>query len=78
MIVRGSWCCAREMADSTSLAASPRFSSRSNCSAILVEPWVLDEVISSMPGMMANDDSSGVAIVEAMVTGSAPARDAFT
>ena len=64
MMVHGSWRVAREMADSTSLAASPRFLSRSNCSAMLVEPWLLDEVISSMPGMMEKDDSNGVAMVE--------------
>ena len=31
-----------------------------------------------MPGIMENCDSSGVAMVEAMVTGSAPARLALT
>jgi hypothetical protein len=31
-----------------------------------------------MPGMMEKDDSSGVAMVAAIVTGSAPARLALT
>jgi hypothetical protein len=44
----------------------------SNCSVMLVEPSELTEVIWVMPGMSENWRSSGVATLEAMVSGLAP------
>ncbi len=41
-------------------------------------PWVLVEVITSMPGMVESSFSSGVATDEAIVSGLAPERLALT
>ena len=49
-----------------------------NCSVIEVLPWVLVDVITSMPGMVENSFSSGVATEEAIVSGLAPERLALT
>jgi hypothetical protein len=49
-----------------------------NWSEIEVAPWVLVEVITSIPGMVENSFSRGVATEEAMVSGLAPGRLAFT
>jgi len=54
------------------------FRSRANCSVIEVDPCVLVEVIDSMPAMVVNCFSSGVATAEAIVSGLAPGRFAFT
>jgi len=54
------------------------FRLRANCSVIEVLPWVLVEVISSMPGMVEKAFSSGVATEDAIVSGLAPARFALT
>src|SRR5579872_4805146 len=62
----------------TSRAAASMLRFRSNCSVMLVEPSVLDEVISFTPAMRPNCRSSGVATAEAMVSGLAPGRPAFT
>jgi hypothetical protein len=43
-----------------------------------VPPWVLVEVIVSIPGMVENCFSRGVATADAMVSGLAPGRLAFT
>ena len=51
---------------------------RSNCTVMLVEPSELTEVISVTPGICENCRSSGVATLEAMVSGLAPGRLALT
>ena len=66
------------MAACTSRAAASILRLRSNCSVMLVEPRVLDEVISVTPAMRPNWRSSGVATEEAMVSGLAPGRLALT
>ena len=71
---RSAW----EMAACTSCAAASMFRLSANCSEIEVPPWVLVEVIVSMPGMVENSFSSGVATDEAMVSGLAPGRLALT
>ena len=48
--------------------------SRVNCSVICVTPSALVEVIESMPAMVENCFSSGVATEEAIVSGLAPGR----
>src|SRR6266446_9887935 len=58
----------------TSRAAPSMLRLRSNCTAILVEPRELTEVISVTPAISANRRSSGAATLAAMVTGSAPGR----
>ena len=52
--------------------------SRSNCSVTPVVPSELDEVIASRPAMAVNCRSSGLAMLEATVSGSAPGRPAPT
>ena len=52
-----------------------RFSARSNCKVIEVEPSELTEVICMIPGMSENWRSRGVATFEAMVSGLAPGRE---
>jgi hypothetical protein len=66
------------MAACTSCAAPSMSRSRANWSEMEVPPWVLLEVITSMPGMVENSFSNGVATDEAMVSGPAPGRLAFT
>ena len=67
-----------EMAACTSCAAASMFRLRANWSEIEAPPWLLVEVMTSMPGMVENSFSSGVATDEAMVSGLAPGRLAFT
>src|SRR3954467_12951521 len=62
----------------TSCAAASMFRSRANCSVICVEPSALDDVMLSMPAMVENCFSSGVATDEAIVLGLAPGSDACT
>src|SRR5215471_20211031 len=62
----------------TSRAAASISRSRSNCSVILVAPRELDDVISVTAAMRPNWRSNGVAIDEAIVSGLAPGRLAFT
>src|SRR5579859_1002693 len=69
---------AAEMADCTSCAAPSRLRSSANWSWICVEPWMLVDVIWSMPLMVENWFSNGDATDEAMVSGSAPGRLANT
>src|ERR1700722_17164368 len=51
---------------------------RSNCNVMLVDPMVLDDVISVTPAMRVNCFSSGVATEEAIVSGLAPGSCADT
>ncbi len=67
-----------EIADCTSWAAASMLRSRSNCSVIWVLPWLLVEVIESMPAMVENWFSRTVATAEAMVFGSPPGNLAET
>src|SRR5579883_590599 len=62
----------------TSRAAASMFRFKSNWSVMLVEPSVLDEVISFTPAIRPNCLSSGVATDDAIVSGLAPGRLAFT
>jgi hypothetical protein len=66
------------MADCTSWAAASMERSRANCTVMRVEPSVLVELMESMPAMVANWRSRGVATVEAMVSALAPGRLAET
>src|ERR1022692_5288767 len=66
------------MAACTSRAAASMLRFRSNCKVMLQDPSVLDDVISVTAAMRPNWRSSGVATEEAMVSGLAPGRDAFT
>ena len=70
--------CACEMAACTSCAAASIFRARSNWIVTRVVPSELVEVIDSIPAMVENSFSSGVATEEAMVSGLAPGRLAET
>ena len=74
----GSWGAAAAMAACTSWAAASMLRSRLNCRVIWVRPSALDDVIESMPAMVENCRSSGVATADAMVSGLAPGRLAAT
>ncbi len=67
-----------EMAAWTSWAAASILRSRVNCKEICVAPCTLVEDIDSMPAMVENCFSSGVATALAMVSGLAPGRAAET
>ncbi len=69
---------ARPMADCTSRAAASTSRSRANWMMIRVRPTALTELMESMPAMVKNSFSSGVATEAAMVSGSAPGRSAIT
>ncbi len=62
----------------TSTAAPSMLRSRSNCRVTLVVPSALDEVIESRPAIAVNWRSSGLAMLEASVSGSPPGRPAPT
>src|SRR5215471_352493 len=66
------------MAACTSRAAASIFRFRSNCNVMVVDPRVLDDVISVTAAMRPNWRSSGVATDEAMVSGLAPGKPART
>src|SRR5271156_3053037 len=66
------------MAACTSRAAASMLRLRSNCMVMLVDPKLLDEVISVTEAMRPNCRSRGVATEEAMVSGLAPGSDADT
>src|SRR5580693_2774720 len=66
------------MADSTSRAAASISRFRSNCRVMLVEPRLLDEVISVTEAMWPKWRSRGVATEDAMVSGLAPGREVET
>src|SRR6185369_15785423 len=67
-----------DKADCTSWAAASMLRSRLNCNVIEVVPSELLDVIDSMPEMVANCFSRGVATEAAMVSGLAPSRLART
>src|SRR5579863_6599612 len=69
---------AREIAACTSCAAPSMLRLRSNCNVMDVPPSELDEVIVSMPAIVENCFSRGVAIAEATVSGLAPGNEAPT
>src|SRR5580692_3950952 len=69
---------ARDIAACTSCAAPSMLRLRSNCNVIEVPPSELEEVIESMPAMVENCFSSGVAIAEATVSGLAPEKQFST
>src|SRR5882724_7806324 len=69
---------AREMAACTSCAAASMLRLRSNCSVMLVAPSELDDDMLSIPAMVENSFSSGVATDDAIVSGSAPGNAACT
>jgi len=74
----GNWRWAAVMAAWTSWAAASMSRSRANCSVIRAAPCTLLEVMLSMPAMVENCFSSGVATDEAMVSGLAPGSLAVT
>ena len=74
----GNWRRAAAMADWTSCAAASMFRSKANCSVIRTAPCTLLEVMLSMPAMVENCFSSGVATDEAIVSGLAPGSLAVT
>src|SRR5258705_11300955 len=74
----GSWPLAALIADCTSRAAPLMSRERSNCSATLVAPRKLVEVISLTAAMRVNCRSRGVATAEAMGSGLAPGRPVET
>ncbi len=69
---------ARAIAAWTSCAAASMLRSSANCSVTCVEPCRLDEVIESMPAIVENCFSSGVATELAIVSGLAPGSAADT
>src|ERR1041385_1214488 len=69
---------ALEIADCTSCAAASMLRSRENWMVICESPCALTEDIESMPAMVVNCRSKGVATAEAMVSGLAPGRLAET
>jgi hypothetical protein len=66
------------MAAWTSCAAASMFRLSANWMVIEVNPCALDEVMESMPAMVVNWRSRGVATAEAMVSGLAPGSAADT
>ena len=74
----GSWLRAALMAACTSRAAASTLRLRSNCSTTVQAPSRLVEVISVTPAIRPNCRSSGVATDEAIVSGLAPGRVAWT
>ena len=67
-----------DIAACTSAAAASMSRSRENWIVIDVEPSWLDEVMLSMPAIVENCFSSGVATAAAIVSGLAPGRLALT
>src|SRR5215468_7507565 len=62
----------------TSCAAASMSRSSVNWSVMDVDPWLDVEFMESMPAMPENCRSSGVATADAIVSGLAPGRFAFT
>src|SRR5260370_9408395 len=62
----------------TSTAAPSMSRFKSNVSVILLDPWLLFDIIESMPAMVVNCRSSTVATDDAMVSALAPGRPANT
>src|SRR4051812_38468667 len=69
---------AREMAAWISCAAASILRSSVNCTLIVVDPSELVEFIDWMPAIVENSRSSGVATLDAMVSGFAPGTNAET
>ena len=76
LVGRRRW--ARPMAACTSRAAASISRSRANWMVMRVRPVALTDEMESMPAMVKNSFSSGVATEAAMVSGSAPERSALT
>ena len=74
----GSLRCTAAIADWTSCAALSMSLDRLNCSVTRVYPVELDDDIESMPDMVENCFSIGVATEDAIVSGLAPGRLALT
>src|SRR6266436_7886134 len=74
----GSSGAALAMADCTSWAAPSIERSSENWMVMAVRPWALDDVIESMPAIVVNCFSSGVATADAMVSGLAAGSAAAT
>src|ERR1700693_1493725 len=74
----GSWRSVFVIAACASRAAPSILRSRVNCSVMFVLPRLDDEVIWSTPAIVENCFSSGVATADAIVSGLAPGRLAFT
>jgi len=74
----GSERAAAAIADCTSCAAPSILRSSENCRLIVVCPDVETDVIESMPAIVENCFSSGVATAEAIVSGFAPGSCAWT
>ncbi len=74
----GSCLSAAVIADWTSSAAASIERLSTKETLMLVTPWPLVEVIESMPAMVENCFSSGVATAAAMVSGLAPGKLAVT
>ena len=74
----GSWRAALAMADCTSWAAASMLRSNANWMVTWVIPWALIEFIESIPAMVENCRSRGVATEAAMFSGLAPGRVAVT
>src|SRR5664279_4022690 len=77
-ICGGNWPPAAVMAAWTSNAAPSRLRLRLNWIVMFVSPREFVDVIESMPAMVENCFSSGVATEEAIVSGLAPGREALT
>ena len=77
-IVDGSERAAAAIADCTSCAAASMLRSSENCSVTVDRPSVDTDVIESMPAIVENCFSSGVATAEAIVSGLAPGSCACT
>src|SRR6266699_4835191 len=67
-----------EIAPCTSWAAASMLRDRVNCNVMFVPPSVLDDVIASIPAIVENCFSSGVATAAAIVWGLAPGSPAET
>src|SRR6266705_2808448 len=67
-----------EIAACTSWAAASMLRDRVNCNVMFVPPSVLDDVIASIPAIVENCFSSGVATAAAIVWGLAPGNPADT
>ena len=74
----GNWRAALAMAACTSCAAASMSRASENCMVICVNPCALTELIESTPAMVENCRSNGVATDDAIVSGLAPGRLAFT
>ena len=74
----GSDRCERAIIDWTSCAAESMSRLKSNCSVMLVLPWLFVELIDVTPAMVENCFSRGVATDDAIVSGLAPGRLALT